>query len=261
MRTENPSERHWRTPIEYETHARTVQHRNAVLVAALHPAPSEISRAFEIGCGTGALTSILVRTLPPSAEIDALDISTEMLATAAARDLPPRVRLQQGEFLAHEYTGGYDGIFSNALMHWLYPRYQEFLHRIRGMLIPGGFLCAATAGRSPDADAFDGRMASALADSAPPDTPAFADRRLSLADVTELAAQAHLEILDLFLVERHTTMTAAGYAAWVRASCGTAPGNDASVDATTRALGGTRAHLDVVHASVMFALRRPYQDG
>jgi GTP cyclohydrolase II len=250
----------WTSAEDYEELARGIQLRNATLVARLHPEPGDVATAYEIGCGTGLLTETLVRTLP-TASIDAVDTSADMLATARAKPWPDRVRFLHGTFPDVEVGGRYDAVFSNAALHWMHPRYAEVFAAIQGMLAPRGLLCAATAGRTPATVEFGQRVRRALS-RVVPDGPgdSFDRRRLTVDEVVVLAGDAGLEVDDAFVVERSLDTTAAAYARWWVASGGPWRGDEVraadAVRLVVEGLGGPDEPLRMVHASVLMVLRK-----
>ncbi|MCQ4041845.1 class I SAM-dependent methyltransferase [Streptantibioticus rubrisoli] len=265
----------WHTPEAYDKATTRLQQRNASMVARLHPRPDTVRRAYELGCGTGALTEELLGVLP-QARITALDVSAEMLRRARDRGLPQdRVEFRLGSFLdeggadghdrdagspAGAVEGRYDAVFSNAALHWLYPEYSRCFTRIRRLLAPGGVLCAAMAGRTAAADAFDRRIEEATRAVLPPgDRADFNRRRTTDAQVAELAGASGFSVEDVFLVERHHTMSAPAYATWWVASGGPwstdRPEEHEAVATLTEALGGVGAEVELVHASTFMVLR------
>lgn len=265
--TETVADHRWHTPEAYDRATGPLQQRNAALVASLHPRPDLVRRAYEVGCGTGALTRELVETLP-QAGITALDVSADMLRQAEARGLAPgRVDFRLGSFLDEAEgdegaEGRYDAVFSNAALHWLHPHYADCFARVRRLLVPGGLLCAATAGRSEAADTFDRRIEEATRGVLPPgDGAAFNRRRLTGADVARLAGAAGLVVEDVFLVERRCALPAAAYATWWVASGGPwsadRPEAHEAIGLLTSALGGNDAEVELIHASTCMTLRRP----
>jgi SAM-dependent methyltransferase len=266
-RTETVADHRWHTPEAYDRATGPLQQRNAALVARLHPQPEKVRRAYEVGCGTGALTCELAEVLP-HARITALDVSGEMLRQAGSRGLPPeRVAFRLGSFLEQDEgadgeEGSYDAVFSNAALHWLHPHHADCFARIRRLLVPGGLLCAATAGRTEAADAFDRRIEEATRGVLPPgDGAAFNRRRLTGADVTALARAAGLAVDDVFLVERRCALPAPAYATWWVASGGPwsadRPEAHEAIRLLTEALGGADAEVELIHASACMTLRRP----
>lgn len=113
---------------------------------------------LEIGCGTGALTQILVNEWP-SAKITALDIAPEMIEVASKRllsALHPGTGGCTTDFLSllqadiemwaiNAPESSVDIIVSNACFQWLSSP-QKTLGHLRRMLRPGGLLIFTTFG-------------------------------------------------------------------------------------------------------------------
>ncbi|WP_339225062.1 malonyl-ACP O-methyltransferase BioC [Paenibacillus sp. FSL H8-0332] len=113
---------------------------------------------LEIGCGTGALTEILINEWP-SASITALDIAPAMIKLAEQRVLSAeaniigkitsdRLRLLHAdvEMWAPEApTASFDLIVSNACFQWL-SNPRQTIGQLRRMLRPGGMLIFTTFG-------------------------------------------------------------------------------------------------------------------
>lgn len=263
------TDRHrWHTAASYDEATRRIQRRNAALVARTHPAPETVRRALDLGCGTGALTAELLGRLDTTARVTALDVSADMLAEARARVTGPgteRVEFRLGSFLDpavfEDTAEPYDAVFSNAALHWMYPRYDDCFAQVRRLLAPGGLLCAASAGRSAATEEFDRWVQAATARLVPGGGDDFARRRMTTSDVTALAHRTGLTVEDVFLLERRLTVPCAAYATWWLASGGPwqtdPPPEERAVEMLTDVLGGPGRELEMVHASVFAVLRRP----
>jgi malonyl-CoA O-methyltransferase len=151
-----------RSAISYDTHAHVQRSMANQLARSLagwknKGLPSEPS-ILEIGCGTGALTQIVVNAWP-SAKITAIDIAPEMIELASkrfrsaqhpgSRNRPAdRLRFLQADIETWAATApesSVDIIVSNACFQWLSSP-QETLSQLRRMLRPGGLLLFTTFG-------------------------------------------------------------------------------------------------------------------
>lgn len=151
-----------RSAISYDTHAHVQRTMADQLARSLAEwknkgLPSEPS-ILEIGCGTGALTQIVVNAWP-SAKITAIDIAPDMIELASKRfrsaqhpgsrnRAADRLRFLQADIETWAATApesSVDIIVSNACFQWLsYP--EETLGQLRRMLRPGGLLLFTTFG-------------------------------------------------------------------------------------------------------------------
>lgn len=93
-------------------------------------------RIVDLGCGPGNSTAVLHRRWP-EAEIIGLDSDEEMLRTAR-RDYPRHYWLQQ-DAASWESRGGFDIVFSNALLQWL-PDHAAVINRWFQAVEPNGSL-------------------------------------------------------------------------------------------------------------------------
>lgn len=103
-------------------------------------------RVLDAGCGSGRLTEELLGRLP-SGEVVALDYSPQMLEQARRRleKFGGRISFAQASLHDFELERKVDGIFSNAVFHWVSDHAAMFraLHRA---LKPGGWLVAQFGG-------------------------------------------------------------------------------------------------------------------
>ncbi|WAZ19631.1 class I SAM-dependent methyltransferase [Streptomyces cinnabarinus] len=256
----------WHAADSYDEATGRLQRRNAALVAGLHPDPGAVRNALDVGCGTGALTEELLTRLPTAAHITGLDVSADMLHHARARtgeQAAGRLEFRHGSLLDPEaVTGAFDAVFSNAALHWMYPRYDDCFARLRHLLAPDGLLCAATAGRSAATDDFDRRVGARVRRLLGQDTADdFTRRRLSCDELTVVAGRNALAVEDVFLVERRAAVSVPAYVTWWLASGGPwqedPPRRERAVELLQGALGGPDGEIELVHASVFTVLRRP----
>jgi trans-aconitate 2-methyltransferase len=128
-------------------------------------------RAVDLGCGTGALTANLHRTLGLTTTLG-VDSSQAMLGEAQAH-AGDGLSFAPGDLEADDLgTGGglFDLVFSNAALHWV-DGHPALLPRLAALLAPGGVLAvqvpanerhlsqrvaAALARAEPFAQALDG---------------------------------------------------------------------------------------------------------
>jgi len=95
--------------------------------------------ALEVGCGTGLFTEMFART---GARIVAVDISSDLLEKAIARNLPPdRVRFERKKFEECDVDGPFDTVIGSSVLHHL--EIDEALSRIFDLLKPGGIMSFA----------------------------------------------------------------------------------------------------------------------
>ncbi len=95
-------------------------------------------RLLDVGCGTGASTAALLDWVP-DAEIVAVDASSEMLAQAALKHWPPRVRFVHGDaadLAGSGIVGPFDGIMAAYLLRNLADR-DAALRQFASLLRPG----------------------------------------------------------------------------------------------------------------------------
>ena len=113
----------------YAENARFVSDLGQPVLDLLNPQPGE--RILDLGCGDGALTEKLVAT---GAEVVGVDASPDMIAAAKARGLNAHVA--DGYALA--FNAEFDGVFSNAALHWMKRDPDAVIDGVRRALKPGG---------------------------------------------------------------------------------------------------------------------------
>lgn len=106
--------------------------------------PSE--RVLDAGCGSGRLAEELIRRLP-AGELVALDYSPKMLEQARKRlaEYDAQAEFIQASLQEFELAKKVDGIFSNAVFHWV-PDHAAMFRCLHGALKPGGWLVAQFGG-------------------------------------------------------------------------------------------------------------------
>jgi len=92
----------------------------------------------DLGCGTGELTRELLRRWP-TARVDGVDSSAQMLAEAQAHALEGRLVFTRADLASWAPPAPLDVLVSNAALHWV-PGHRALLERLVGMLAPGGTL-------------------------------------------------------------------------------------------------------------------------
>ncbi|WP_022693893.1 class I SAM-dependent methyltransferase [Ponticaulis koreensis] len=99
---------------------------------------------LEFGCGTG---STALRHAPYVAHIDAIDVSSEMIAIAqrkADAGNVPNVTFREGDIEDPSLeTGRYDAVFGLSILHLMHDR-DAVLQRVHTMLKPGGVFVTST---------------------------------------------------------------------------------------------------------------------
>jgi trans-aconitate 2-methyltransferase len=103
-------------------------------------------RVLDAGCGSGRLTEALLDRLP-AGRVVALDSSPKMLEQAWQRlaKFGGRVELVHASLQEFALAQKVDGIFSNAVFHWV-PDHRAMFRALHGALRPGGWLVAQFGG-------------------------------------------------------------------------------------------------------------------
>jgi trans-aconitate 2-methyltransferase len=92
----------------------------------------------DIGCGPGTLTRTLADRWP-HALVTGVDSSPDMIAAAAAMQLPGRVEFVQADLRDWLPDAAVDVVVANAVLQWV-PGHLDLLDTIAGWLAPGGAL-------------------------------------------------------------------------------------------------------------------------
>jgi trans-aconitate 2-methyltransferase len=103
-------------------------------------------RVLDAGCGSGRLTEKLLERLPAGSVV-ALDFSPKMLEQARRRlaRFGERVEFMHASLQDFELPRKVDGVFSNAVFHWV-PDHAAMFRSLHGALKPGGWLAAQFGG-------------------------------------------------------------------------------------------------------------------
>jgi trans-aconitate methyltransferase len=109
------------------------------LVPLLGPKAGE--RILDIGCGTGHLTAEIAAS---GAEVLGIDRSEEMIAEA--RKKFPEIRFEVMDAKEMPFAKEFDGVFSNATLHWI-KEPERVIAGIARALKPGGRFVAEFGGK------------------------------------------------------------------------------------------------------------------
>jgi 2-polyprenyl-3-methyl-5-hydroxy-6-metoxy-1,4-benzoquinol methylase len=94
-------------------------------------------RALEIGCGTGMFTELFAQS---GAHLVAIDISSDLLKKAQARNLPSdRALFLEKRIEDYDTDGSFDAVIGSSVLHHL--DIETALIKIYTLLRPGGFMC------------------------------------------------------------------------------------------------------------------------
>ena len=119
----------WDTARYQDQHSFVWQY-GAALIDLLSPQPGE--RILDLGCGTGQLTQALAET---GAAVSGIDADAAMIATA--QQLYPELSFAVADARQFQVQHPVDGIFSNAVLHWVKPP-EQAVQAVANALKPGG---------------------------------------------------------------------------------------------------------------------------
>lgn len=111
MSGQTPVDDQWK-PTLYDDKHSFVWKLGASVIELLAPHPGE--RILDLGCGTGQLTNQIAEL---GATVVGLDKSPAMIDEA--RRLYPDLEFQLSDAHSFEFTEPFDGVFSNAALHWI----------------------------------------------------------------------------------------------------------------------------------------------
>ena len=123
--------RKWDTSLYDQKHAFVFKYGEE-LIGLLKPQRGE--RILDVGCGTGHLTS---RIADRGSDVTGLDSSIEMIESA--RDAYPQITFCVADAADFSFAEPFDGIFSNAALHWV-KRAEDAVICMSRALRPGGRL-------------------------------------------------------------------------------------------------------------------------
>jgi trans-aconitate 2-methyltransferase len=125
------------SPARYERFADERTQPFIDLLDLFEPVTGDGIRAVDLGCGTGALTTMAADRLG-ARDMVGVDNSPAMLAAAASID-DPRVRFVEGDIGPWTSDGDHDVVLANASLQWV-PNHRSVLTRWTAALRPGGQL-------------------------------------------------------------------------------------------------------------------------
>ncbi|MBC7744585.1 MAG: class I SAM-dependent methyltransferase [Flavobacterium sp.] len=127
--------------------SKCVPRYNELLYNMFHYIPEDFKpkRILDLGCGTGNLTEQILKHFP-EAEIDALDLSEEILKESQKRFMSqPNIRYIQADFREmHLAPGSYDLILSSIAIHHIEDAEKTILYRdiFSALTVNGVFIFA-----------------------------------------------------------------------------------------------------------------------
>jgi trans-aconitate methyltransferase len=113
----------------YAEHAHFVPTLGQPVLDLLDPKPGE--RVLDLGCGDGVLSEKIAGR---GASVVGVDASLQMVAAAKRRGI--NAHLMDGYELT--FDGEFDGVFSNAALHWMSKVPDAVIAGVRRALKPGG---------------------------------------------------------------------------------------------------------------------------
>jgi trans-aconitate methyltransferase len=136
METPGKPSQDWKADC-YAQHAHFVPALGAPVLELLKPQPGE--RILDLGCGDGVLTEKIAAA---GAIVVGVDAAADMIAAARMRGLDARV-MEGGNLL---FSDEFDGVFSNAALHWMKQERDAVIAGVYRALKPGGRFVAEMGG-------------------------------------------------------------------------------------------------------------------
>jgi trans-aconitate methyltransferase len=192
----------------YEAKHNFVWKLGSGVIDLLEPRPGE--RILDLGCGTGQLTQAIAEK---GAELVGLDSSPEMIGQA--RQNFPSIRFVLGNGTEMKFEREFDGVFSNAALHWM-PRAELVIKGIAAALKNGGRFAAEFGGKGNIAHIM-AAIHSVLAAYYDGDMPAARTYFPSISDYSTLLERNRLEVRFAHLFDRPTRLEGKrGMENWIR---------------------------------------------
>jgi trans-aconitate methyltransferase len=166
-------------------------------------------RILDLGCGTG---EHVAKLLAQGAEATGVDSSAEMIARAQEKQ--PGLPVSVGDARTLPYSGELDGVFSNAVLHWV-PEAASAAAAVAQALRPGGRFVAEFGGAGNIATLLAGAasMREQLGAEPVPDPWYFP----TIGEYASVLETAGLQVSAAWLYDRPTRLAGEhGLATWIR---------------------------------------------
>jgi trans-aconitate methyltransferase len=132
------SEKEWDASLYDDKHSFVWKYGEEVIELL---APRAGERILDLGCGTGHLTNKIAAS---GASVVGIDISNDMIGQA--RTLYPDLQFELGDAVSFQFDEPFDGVFSNAALHWVEEQ-DQVTDCIKAALKPGGRFVAEFGGK------------------------------------------------------------------------------------------------------------------
>jgi trans-aconitate methyltransferase len=126
------AQQQWNPDLYQASHSWTWEYGRD-LVQLLAPRPGE--RILDVGCGTAQLTKEIAET---GADVVGIDASPKMIA--AARKNSPQLRFELCDAAGLPFMNQFDGVFSNAALHWVADQEKAIASIARSLKQGGRFV-------------------------------------------------------------------------------------------------------------------------